>query len=60
MAVAAFAAVLAGGLGGVAALVVAGGGRGRTIPFGPYLALGAAVAAFAGPQISQAYLRLLS
>ena len=59
VAVAAFAAVLAGGLGGVATLVLAGGGRGRMIPFGPYLALGAAFAAFAGPQISQAYLRLL-
>jgi len=59
VAVAAFAAVLAGGLGGVATLILAGGGRGRMIPFGPYLALGAAFAAFAGPQISQAYLRLL-
>jgi leader peptidase (prepilin peptidase)/N-methyltransferase len=59
VAVAAFAAVLAGGLGGLATLLLAGGGRGRTMPFGPYLALGAAFAAFAGPQISQAYLRLL-
>jgi leader peptidase (prepilin peptidase)/N-methyltransferase len=59
VAVAAGAAILAGGLGAVVALALAGGGRGRTIPFGPYLAGGAAVAAFAGPQISQAYLRLL-
>jgi leader peptidase (prepilin peptidase)/N-methyltransferase len=60
VAVAAAAAVLAGGLGAVAALALSGGGRGKTIPFGPYLALGAAMAAFVGPQVSHAYLRLLA
>jgi len=59
VAVAAGAALLAGGLGSLATLAVTGGGRGRTIPFGPYLALGAVVAAFAAPQLSAAYLRLL-
>ena len=57
VAVAAGAAILAGGLGAVAVLAM--GGRRRTIPFGPYLAVGAAVAAFAGPQLSSAYLHLL-
>jgi leader peptidase (prepilin peptidase)/N-methyltransferase len=59
VAVAAGAAILAGGVGSVA-MLAAGVGRGRTIPFGPYLALGAAVAAFAAPQVSSAYLRLLT
>ena len=57
VAVAAGAAVLAGGLGAVAALAM-GRGRKSKIPFGPYLAVGAAVATFGAPQISQAYLRL--
>jgi leader peptidase (prepilin peptidase)/N-methyltransferase len=57
VAVAAGVAILAGGLGAIAALA-AGRGRKSVIPFGPYLALGAVVAAFAGPQISHAYLRL--
>jgi leader peptidase (prepilin peptidase) / N-methyltransferase len=57
VAVAAGVAILAGGLGAIAALA-AGRGRKSAIPFGPFLALGAAVAAFAGPQISQSYLRL--
>jgi leader peptidase (prepilin peptidase)/N-methyltransferase len=59
VAVAAAAAILLGGLGSVAVMAVSGGGRGRQIPFGPYLALGALVAAFAAPHISSAYLRLL-
>ena len=59
VAVAAAAAVLAGGVGSVAVLVASGGGRGKTIPFGPYLAVGAVVAAFAAPHLSAAYLRLL-
>jgi leader peptidase (prepilin peptidase)/N-methyltransferase len=57
VAVAAGVAILAGGLGAIAALA-AGRGRKSAIPFGPYLAVGAAVAAFAGPQISHSYLRL--
>ena len=40
-------------------LATTGGGRGKTIPFGPYLALGAALAAFAAPQIAHTYLHLL-
>src|SRR5213076_3161034 len=59
VAVAAFAAVLAGGLGSVAVLVATGKARGQTIPLGPYLALGAVVAAFAAPQIAHAYMHLL-
>ena len=59
VAVAAGAAVLAGGLGSVAVLVATGKARGQTIPFGPYLALGAVVAAFAAPQIAHAYMHLL-
>src|SRR5438132_1403933 len=51
VAVAAGVAILAGGLGAIAALA-AGRGRKSAIPFGPYLALGGTVAAFAGPQIS--------
>jgi leader peptidase (prepilin peptidase)/N-methyltransferase len=48
VAVAAVSGTLLGGLGGVAALL-AGRGRKETIPFGPYLAAGAVVAAlFAG------------
>ncbi|MDP9342454.1 MAG: prepilin peptidase [Actinomycetota bacterium] len=57
VAVAAGAAILAGGVGAVVALA-AGGSRKQALPFGPYLALGAVVAAFAGPQIAHAYLRL--
>jgi leader peptidase (prepilin peptidase)/N-methyltransferase len=59
VAVAAFGAILAGGVGAIVALVAGGARRGRTIPFGPYLAVGAVVAIFAAPQLSQAYLRLL-
>ena len=57
VAVAAGAAILAGGVGAIAALL-AGRGRKSRIPFGPFMALGAIVSAFLGPQISAAYLRL--
>jgi leader peptidase (prepilin peptidase) / N-methyltransferase len=57
--VAAGVAILAGGVGAIVALV-AGMSRKQALPFGPYLALGAVVATFAGPQISHAYLRLFS
>jgi leader peptidase (prepilin peptidase)/N-methyltransferase len=52
--VAAAAAIVLGGIGGVVALI---GGKGRksTIPFGPYLAAGAVVAAFWGPAIADWY-----
>jgi leader peptidase (prepilin peptidase) / N-methyltransferase len=53
--VAAGAAILLGGLGGVAALVL-GRGRKAAIPFGPYLAAGAVVAAFLTEPIASWYL----
>jgi leader peptidase (prepilin peptidase)/N-methyltransferase len=53
--VAAGAAIVAGGVGGLAALAV-GRGRKAKIPFGPYMAAGAIVAAFWGPQITDWYL----
>jgi leader peptidase (prepilin peptidase)/N-methyltransferase len=52
--VAAFAAVAAGGLGATAALL-RGKSRKDTIPFGPYLAVGALVAAFLAPQAASLY-----
>ncbi len=57
--VAAGAGILLGGLGALGALA-AGMSRKRAIPFGPFLAAGAVVAAFLGPQIAGAYLRLLT
>jgi leader peptidase (prepilin peptidase)/N-methyltransferase len=57
--VAAGVAILLGGLGAVAALA-AGRGRKSALPFGPFLAAGAAVAAFWGPQIADAYLRVMT
>jgi leader peptidase (prepilin peptidase)/N-methyltransferase len=59
VAVAAGIAILAGGVGAVVALA-AGMSRKQVLPFGPYLALGAVAATFAGPQIAHAYLRLFS
>lgn len=53
--VAAAAAILLGGLGGIAALLM-GKGRRSAIPFGPYLAAGAVVAVFWGEAIASAYL----
>jgi leader peptidase (prepilin peptidase)/N-methyltransferase len=53
--VAAAAAILLGGLGGVVALLL-GRGRRSAIPFGPYLAAGAVVAAFWGGPIAASYL----
>jgi leader peptidase (prepilin peptidase)/N-methyltransferase len=52
--VAAASAIVLGGIGGVVALI-AGKGRKSTIPFGPYLAAGAVVAAFWGPRIADWY-----
>jgi leader peptidase (prepilin peptidase)/N-methyltransferase len=54
--VAAGAAVLLGGLGGVLALL-AGRGRKSAIPFGPFLTAGALVAVFWGERIATWYLR---
>ena len=54
--VAAGAAIVLGGVGAVAALLL-GRGRKAAIPFGPYLAAGAVVAAFWGASIADWYLR---
>ena len=56
VAVAAGAAIVLGGLGAILALV-RGVGRRGAIPFGPFLAAGAIVAAFWGPQIADWYSR---
>jgi leader peptidase (prepilin peptidase)/N-methyltransferase len=53
--VAAAAAIVSGGLGGLLALV-AGRGRGSTIPFGPYLAAGAVVGALFAEPVARWYL----
>ena len=54
--VAAACAVLFGGVGGIAALAT-GRDRKSAIPFGPYMAAGAVVAAFWGERIADWYLR---
>jgi leader peptidase (prepilin peptidase) / N-methyltransferase len=58
VAVAAAAGVAMGGVASVIALI-AGAGRKTRIPFGPFLAAGAAVATFAGGAIAEAYLDML-
>jgi leader peptidase (prepilin peptidase)/N-methyltransferase len=58
VAVAAGLAVLAGGVGGIVALI-AGRSRKSTIPFGPYLAAGATASALWGGAIARWYLSLL-
>jgi leader peptidase (prepilin peptidase)/N-methyltransferase len=55
VAVAAAAAVLAGGLGAVALLAFARATRKHAVPFGPYLAAGAVWAAFAAPRVAHWY-----
>jgi leader peptidase (prepilin peptidase) / N-methyltransferase len=57
VAVAASLALLAGGIGGVVALL-AGRSRKDAIPFGPFLSAGAVVAAFLAPRVADAYLSL--
>jgi len=57
--VAAGAAILLGGFGGILALL-AGRGRKSAIPFGPFLAAGALVATFWGERIAAWYLRALT
>jgi leader peptidase (prepilin peptidase)/N-methyltransferase len=59
VAVAAGAGILLGGVVAVAALL-AGASRKQAIPFGPFLAAGALVAAFLATQISSIYLRHLT
>jgi leader peptidase (prepilin peptidase)/N-methyltransferase len=55
VAVAAALAILAGGLGALGLVVLAGAHRKQAIPFGPYLAAGAVAAAFVAPQIAHWY-----
>ena len=57
--VAAGVGILLGGVGAIVALI-AGASRKQAIPFGPFLAAGALVAAFLAPQISSVYLRHLT
>jgi leader peptidase (prepilin peptidase) / N-methyltransferase len=56
VAVSAAAAIALGGLGGIVALAL-GRGRKSAIPFGPYLAAGAVVAAYWGQRLADLYLR---
>jgi len=59
VAVAAGAGILLGGLAAVIALLM-GRSRKTALPFGPFLAAGAVVAAFAGAQLASAYLNLVT
>jgi leader peptidase (prepilin peptidase)/N-methyltransferase len=59
VAVAAGVGILAGGLGAIFAVVALRYGRKAQMPFGPFLAGGAVVAALAGSQIASAYLSLI-
>jgi leader peptidase (prepilin peptidase)/N-methyltransferase len=59
VAVAAGMGILLGGLAAIVALL-AGKGRKSVLPFGPFLAAGAAIGAFFGPEIADAYLRALT
>ena len=56
--VAAGSGILLGGVFGIVALL-SGRGRKTKVPYGPFLAAGAVVAAFWGPQIASRYLDLL-
>jgi leader peptidase (prepilin peptidase)/N-methyltransferase len=60
VAVAAGLGILAGGVGAIVAVAVLRLGRKAQVPYGPYLAGGAVVAALGGPAISRAYLSLFS
>jgi leader peptidase (prepilin peptidase)/N-methyltransferase len=59
VAVAAGAAILLAGLAAILLLML-GRGRKAKVPFGPYLAVGAAIAVFWGAEIADAYLRLMT
>jgi leader peptidase (prepilin peptidase)/N-methyltransferase len=52
-------AILLGGIGAVVALAM-GKGRKAAVPFGPFLAAGAALALFWGPALADAYVRSVS
>jgi leader peptidase (prepilin peptidase)/N-methyltransferase len=58
VAVAAGVGILLGGLAAIVALV-AGASRKQALPFGPFLAAGALVSVFLGPQIAERYVDLL-
>jgi leader peptidase (prepilin peptidase)/N-methyltransferase len=49
-------ALVSGVAGGAVVIALSGGGRGTRIPFGPYLAVGALVAVFVGPQLVDVYI----
>ena len=57
--VAAFVGIVGGGLAALVAIAILRYSRKEQIPFGPFLAGGAVVAALAGPAIASAYLSLL-
>lgn len=59
VAVAAALGIIGGGIGAILAMAVLRYGRKQTIPFGPFLAAGGALAAFLAPAIADAYLGLL-
>lgn len=59
VAVAAGLGILFGGVGALVALL-AGASRKQALPFGPFMAAGAAAAVFLAPQVADLYLRLLS
>jgi leader peptidase (prepilin peptidase)/N-methyltransferase len=54
-----FAGSLVGALIGIAMLLATRGRSGGKIPFGPYLALGAALWVFAGPRLLTLYLSVM-
>jgi leader peptidase (prepilin peptidase)/N-methyltransferase len=58
VAVAAGVGILAGGLGAIGLLVFTRASRKQAIPFGPYMAAGAVVAAFLAPRIASWYTEL--
>ncbi len=59
VAVAAGLGILFGGVGAIVALLL-GADRKQALPFGPFLAAGAVVAAFVGPQVADLYLGLFT
>lgn len=59
VAVAAGLGILLGGVGAIVALLL-GRDRKHALPFGPFLAAGAALAAFVGSQIADRYLGLFT
>ncbi|HZD79887.1 MAG TPA: prepilin peptidase [Actinomycetota bacterium] len=58
VAVAAGAGILVGGVAAIVALLT-GAGRKAAMPYGPSIAVGAAVAVFAGAELAEAYLRVV-